>query len=355
MPLSTTSIANSAAKPCVGARVVSFGDSTVNGGTDAAFGQLGDRDFTSWAAMLSGGKFLYVKNAGISGNSAAEALARFDTDVAPYAPSVVVIALGINDAVRGYTLSTYRTSMLQIIAKCRRIGAMPWLLTVAPNFNAGSIQTKIAQYNAWLRSYCASTGTPLVDTNALLTDTTTGSYLSAYDLDGTHQNVAGAKVMGQAIADVAAAVLPPWSPALPTHNTDNASLITNGLFLTGSPTGTGWSKTSDATTAIVAGTAGMKGNWQSIVPLTTGAPTLHQNSIASGFSVGDRLAFCGRAKFTVGAGTCSASVTVIANGIRNVTLAVPVVIAVVSSPMAMIRTSGSACHVAALELVAVGR
>lgn len=289
-----------------GVRVVPFGDSTViaNSNNDPTWGT---RDLFAWAHLLSKGAFRYVRNAGIGGDDAGEALLRFDTAVTPYSPDIVPIVLGINDAVSNRTLAAYATDMRAIVAKVRAINALPVLFTVAPNLNTGGIQQRIANENDWLRAYSSENGIPLVDTSALLADPATGSYLAAYDLDGTHQNAAGAKVMGQAFVDA----LPGlghrlWSPPLATSNTADAlNIITNGLFLTNTGgLGTGWSKTG-GTASIVAGSSPVKGNWQRLTDAATEAANIRQNIALAPNVAGDVLEFSGRVRSIKGTSTAT--------------------------------------------------
>jgi lysophospholipase L1-like esterase len=292
--------------PSAGVRVVPFGDSTVIANSDNT-PVWGNRDLFAWAHLLSKGTFRYVRNAGVGGDDAGEALARFDTAVAPYNPDVVPIVLGINDAVSGRTLAAYAADMRAIVAKVRAINALPVLFTVAPNLNTGGIQQRIADENDWLRVYSSENGIPLVDTNAPLTDPATGSYLTAYDLDGTHQNAAGAKVMGQAFVDALPGIgLRLWTPPLAVSNTADAkNIVTNGLFLTNSAgLGTGWSKTG-GTASIVAGSSLVKGNWQRLTDAAVEAANIRQNIVLAPNVAGDVLEFSGRVRTVEGTSTAT--------------------------------------------------
>lgn len=293
-----------------GVRIVPFGDSTVIANSDSQI--WGNRDIFGWAHLLSGGASRYVANAGVGGDDAGEALVRFDTAVTPNSPDVVPIVLGINDAVSGRTVAQYAADIRSIVAKCRAIAAMPVLFTVAPNTNTGAVQQRIADLNDWLRNYTAAEGLPLVDTNSLLTDPSTGSYLSAYDLDGTHQNEAGAKAMAALFNTTLARYIPVWSPPLATSNTsDQNNLVTNGLFLTNTGgLGTGWSKTG-GTASIVSGSTPVKGNWQRLTDAAVEVANIRQNITLAPTEVGDVLEFSGRV-ITVN-GTSTASVQLFFN------------------------------------------
>jgi lysophospholipase L1-like esterase len=70
---------------------------------------------------------LHFHNSGVGGDRAADALARFDMDVAAYKPKYVSILLGMNDG--GYkqwdatTFEAYQKGMLELLDKIKEIGA----------------------------------------------------------------------------------------------------------------------------------------------------------------------------------------------------------------------------------------
>lgn len=70
---------------------------------------------------------LHFHNSGVGGDRAADALARFDMDVAAYKPKYVTILLGMNDG--GYkqwdpaTFEAYQKGMLELLEKIKGIGA----------------------------------------------------------------------------------------------------------------------------------------------------------------------------------------------------------------------------------------
>lgn len=290
--------------PLAGARVVPIGDSTVIANSDSK--TWGSRDVFGWAHVQSGAAWRYVANAGVAGDTSTMALARFDSAVAANSPDVVPIVVGINDAVGGVALSTYATNIKAFVAKCRQISALPVLFTVAPNLNTGTAQQLIADYNDWLRQYTSQQGIPLVDTNSLLTDPSDGTYLSAYDLDGTHQNEAGAKAMGALFNTAIARFVQPWSPPMAVSNTSDANnIVTNGLFLTNTGgLGTGWANTS-GTASIVSGSDPVKGNWQRLTDNGVATANIRQNIVLGTVEVGDVLEFSGRVVTVQGTSTAT--------------------------------------------------
>lgn len=67
-------------------------------------------------------------NAGISGHTTVNALARIDKDVLRHKPDLVTVMFGLNDMTR-VSVTDYRANLTTIVAKCRDIGAEVVLAT----------------------------------------------------------------------------------------------------------------------------------------------------------------------------------------------------------------------------------
>jgi len=86
-------------------------------------------------------------NAGISGDSAGGALARFNTDIAPQHPNVAVVMLGMNDVKRGLyekegneaerqqAIDNYRTNMTKLVGRLKEIGVQRLIFVVSSPFD----------------------------------------------------------------------------------------------------------------------------------------------------------------------------------------------------------------------------
>ena len=76
---------------------------------------------------------LRFHNAGVSGDTIADALVRFDRDVAAYRPQYVAILLGMNDgAAKQFEtplFDTYRADLQRLLDKIKAVGAVPVLIT----------------------------------------------------------------------------------------------------------------------------------------------------------------------------------------------------------------------------------
>jgi hypothetical protein len=180
--------------------------------------------------------------------------------------------------------------------------------------NTGAVQQRIDTYNTWLRQYASEQGIPLIDFYSSLIDPATGAYVAALTIDGTHQSEAGAKVLGQLIADTAFAQLPSWGAPLPVFDTtDSRNLLLNGLFRAGTPTATSWLNTggtpSIATAPPAAGNPAVAGSWQRLTDVAVETANIRQN-ISTGFSPGDVIECTGRVTSVKGNGTATWSLLI---------------------------------------------
>lgn len=285
--------------------VVIAGDSTAIASSNATTWSA--RDFLVWAHLLSGARFRIAGNLGVSGDNAAQLRARLASGLAGLGSGIgaCVFSIGTNDATQARTLASFRDDMLECVAICRRQSILPVLMTVAPTLASGASRKLAATYNVWLRRYAAQEGLPLVDRHGLLVDPATGGHLSPLTTDGTHQSAAGAKIVGQSLADALVDVLPKWSPPLPQMDTaDSGSLLDHGLFLAGSPVATGWSKTTPGTASIVTDSS-ILGRWQRITDAGVGDNGCYQYvpSPSGKFAAGDVMAVTGRIACTLGTST----------------------------------------------------
>ncbi len=116
--LSTVSCAKEdiAYRDAKGDAIVCFGDSLTEG-----FGAGEGEDYPS---VLRRNVSLKVINAGVSGNSARDALARLDNDVLAYNPKMVIITLGGNDFLRKIPLQETLNNMEAIIDRIHQRKAM---------------------------------------------------------------------------------------------------------------------------------------------------------------------------------------------------------------------------------------
>lgn len=193
-----------------GRSLLALGDSitAVSGGTSLP----ASVNFAMLAAWSLAPRLCYIHNAGVGGDTTAQMLARFTTDVTPYSPNLVTIMGGTNDSRLSVSLATFQANIAALVAAVRAIGATPIICTVPPNSGAtGGAPRKalIAAYNAWLPTYCTAEGITLFDAYAVLNDPGNDTnIMAAYDLDGTHPNYAGQVALGAALTTRLSAIIP---------------------------------------------------------------------------------------------------------------------------------------------------
>ncbi|MBL9155436.1 MAG: SGNH/GDSL hydrolase family protein [Verrucomicrobiales bacterium] len=129
---------------------------------------------------------LRFHNAGVSGDRAVNALARFEQDVASFKPAVVTVLLGMNDGeyadFRPETFETYSKGMTEILDRVTALGARPVVMSPTMfDHHQLSIQMRdpdyrfrtrtfdahynalLAYYGGWLRETAGSRGLAFVD------------------------------------------------------------------------------------------------------------------------------------------------------------------------------------------------
>ena len=181
----------------------------------APIAALGDSITHGGGAMsVSPGYLLYdwesyspvpVKNLGFSGNTTEAMLERFERDVLPASPRVLVVMGGVNDY-RGGTFGAHTVANLQAIKeKCEAYGIIVVFLTATP-INPTMMVSRAhieqppydwqmhQQYiNAWVMKQQYH-----VDVSTALTDSL-GNLRSTYTTDGLHPDYYGKKYIGEQV------------------------------------------------------------------------------------------------------------------------------------------------------------
>jgi acyl-CoA thioesterase-1 len=112
--------------------IVAFGDSLT-----AGFGADAGKSYPDFLQreLDRGGLRYRVVNAGISGETTTDALARLST-VSALNPAVVIVEFGGNDGLRGLPVPTTRSNLEQIVVALKASGAQVLLagMTLPPNY-----------------------------------------------------------------------------------------------------------------------------------------------------------------------------------------------------------------------------
>lgn len=102
-------------------------------------------------------------NAGISGHTTVQALARIEKDVLDRKPHLVVVKFGMNDVARG-PVDRFKANMVSIVKQCREAGSSVVLCT--PNSvyeNTARPNAKLAEFSKAVRQTASDFKLPLVD------------------------------------------------------------------------------------------------------------------------------------------------------------------------------------------------
>jgi lysophospholipase L1-like esterase len=190
-------------------RVACLGDSNTAGGQGG----------TSWPTLLGtklGTTKAYVKNFGISGDTAANMVNRWRADIMEEKFHVLVLLIGTNDLTSGATGATVSTYMETIANEAMSKGLRVVILYLLPRRTdtspggcgtgvwSSTIQTNLLDANTRFQTYCSNTNTTCIDTYTLTGD---GSgreeYLKAsYRSDCIHLNAVGYDVVATAVQTV---------------------------------------------------------------------------------------------------------------------------------------------------------
>lgn len=180
--------------------------------------------FGTWPDALSTRFGFRCINAGVGGQTAVQGLARFDTDVTPHHPDAVIIGFGTNDQVIydpsvGPQVSeeNYATALRTMIARCRALGAQPFLMTPCVVDSTayysrhpkawcepyGGVQTLLERYRRIARETAAEADVPVIDIG-LLSSTCKDDVLGTPthpDFDGVHPVDSGKALFERWIGD----------------------------------------------------------------------------------------------------------------------------------------------------------
>lgn len=156
----------------------------------------------NWETYAEG---LTVKNLGFSGNTTMDMLLRFERDVLPFSPKVLVIMGGVNDFREGDYGSAIVKNLAQLRDKCLLYGITPVFVTatpIRPSYMAEmegigwpSSDWKSGQetVNTWVRQQPY-----FVDITAPLTDAI-GELRGDYTSDGLHPDAEAKQIIGESI------------------------------------------------------------------------------------------------------------------------------------------------------------
>ncbi len=165
---------------------------------------------------------VHVVNAGISGNTLPQGLARLQKDVLDHKPHLVTIMYGMNDMTR-FSLEDFKKNLSQMIDRCRKAGAEVLLCTQNSIIDGGRTNKKLAEYTQAIHEVGKDQKSPVADCHAAYKairarDAREWSLLLS---DEIHPNMDGHKLFARAICrsitgkDDALKDVGPPTPAIP--------------------------------------------------------------------------------------------------------------------------------------------
>lgn len=215
---------------------------------------LANNGYFTWWKTLSNGRVKLLHNAGMSGETTSQILARITRDVVPYNPSWVVVLAGTNDVRTGVATVTIIDNLRSIYALLRSYGYNVIAMSVPPlgsgdaSYNATTTQ-QIQDINSWIKSTCqVNNGIWFADCHGAIADPASegGAALAANLEDSVHFSPIGSYNAGVILNNITSSFIPLVN-SLPTTAADtylvssgNKNVSPNPMFTTSAtgPTGT---------------------------------------------------------------------------------------------------------------------
>lgn len=127
---------------------------------DSLSGEYGIRRDSGWVGILQQrldeNKLAYqMRNASVSGDTTSAGLSRLPAALQRHAPSIVVLALGSNDALRGLPLDMTEANLERMISLSREAGAQPVLagMRMPPNYGRAYAESFERMYETLARRH----------------------------------------------------------------------------------------------------------------------------------------------------------------------------------------------------------
>ena len=174
--------------------IVAFGDSIVEG----------YRQPEGWPEILGRDLSLQfegvrVLNAGRSGDTAADGLARIRKEVLEQKPDLVLISFGLNDMKNGLSVDSFAAALNEVVDGISGTGALPVLLTTTRLQKGTSMVARVnpGPFNEAIRALARERTISLIDVNEEFKRYNTRTYLQ----DAAHPNEKGYQVLADIIRE----------------------------------------------------------------------------------------------------------------------------------------------------------
>ena len=173
-------------------RLVAFGDSLT-----AGYGAPPGSSYPDYLQKLIDAKHLpwHVINAGVSGDTTTDGLARLPT-VLEYKPEIVILELGANDGLRGIPVDSTRQNLQQMVTALENGGAKVVLagMTLPPNYGPDYIRPFERVFTGLAQRY----NLPLIP--FLLAGV--GGHSDLMQQDGLHPTADGNRIVAQNVMKI---------------------------------------------------------------------------------------------------------------------------------------------------------
>lgn len=249
-------------------RIICIGDSITAYGTTSGW--------LLYAEMVSNGRLKLIKDAAIPGNRTDQMIARFATDVAPYANKAdeLWIMSGANDATAAHTSAQFAANMSELIELGLGVGLKVRVFTMPPN-NTSIVRA--LTFREITGAVAEKYGVDVCDPWQGCVNPATGGMNAADTLDGVHPSAAGHTKAGQAVVAYLG-LSTAHAIALPVQNAANGGMLSNPLFVTdsnGDGLADGWGTSGGGVPSLVASTFGNK---QRLTATALATPTYIQSN-----------------------------------------------------------------------------
>lgn len=249
------------------------------------------KGYFTWANALLGQKFKMLYNAGISGNTTTQMLARIQADVIDKKPAYCIILGGTNDLSALASADTVKENLLKIYNTLIRANITVIACTMTPRSDA-SLRFKILEINEFIKSQKSLLKNFVVcDWYEDVTNPATDNWFSGYSDDGIHPIAPGAQVMGTKLYNVLLNLnsLKVGSPFGGSNVSDTKNLIPNPYSLGGTTLAPSWQvqTTATYTATKIARANGLE--WQQIENTGAVATIMLMNIVSTGFVAGDKV------------------------------------------------------------------
>jgi acyl-CoA thioesterase I len=163
---------------------------------DSLSAAYGMQQQQGWPALLQKNTDWQLINASISGETTSGGLARLPALLAEHHPDVVLIALGGNDGLRGFSVELIQANLNKIITLVRQHNAEPLLMQIRipPNYGPRYVRQFTALYPQLAEKHDISLWPFFMDSIAINSDLMMA--------DGIHPNVAAQRMISEFMADL---------------------------------------------------------------------------------------------------------------------------------------------------------